>query len=311
MTEFVHCLDLCKLFYRETVRPIMERSFPHLPYAAAVLGRGSEIKRYDDEISQDHGWGPFVTIFLKEEDLAQNEGTILETLDRTLPSTFHGYKVGIHTDGPDSRPSHGTFVASPRFLSDYLGFGIDDEIEPLDWLTFPQHRLLDVVSGEVYHDEIGLQAFRDRFAYYPKDVWLYMLLVGWMRIVWEEHQMGRAGSSGDELGAAIIASTLVRDIMQMCFLMEKQYAPYPKLFGKAFGRLRCAEELAPILRTIQLAQTWKDREESFSVAWQHLGAMHNASGITEPIQMIISHFYTRPYKAVSYTHLTLPTTPYV
>lgn len=108
--------------------------------------------------------------------------------------------------------------------------------------------------------------------------------------------MGRAGSSGDEIGAAIIASRLVRDIMMLCFLMEKQYVCYPKLFGKAFGRLKCAEVLAPVLREIQLAQTWEDRERHFPFAWELVSAMHNALGITEPVQMTYASFKGRPYK---------------
>jgi hypothetical protein len=35
--------------------------------------------------------------------------------------------------------------------------------------------------------------------------------------------MGRAGYVGDELGAALIGSRLVRDMMRLCFLMERQY----------------------------------------------------------------------------------------
>jgi hypothetical protein len=46
--------------------------------------------------------------------------------------------------------------------------------------------------------------------------------------------MPRAGFVGDELGSALIGSRLVRDIMNLCFLLEKQYAPYPKWFGTAF-----------------------------------------------------------------------------
>ena len=301
MSEFVHCLDLCELFYHEAVRPVMERSFPHLPYAAAVLGRGSEIRGLDDEISADHSWGPFVGLFLREEDLAQSGDTVLKTLGQALAPTFHGYRVGVKPDGPVVWDYHCTEVVSLRFLSDYLNFDLNDEIEPIDWLTFPQHRLLDVTSGEVYHDEIGLQGFRDRFAYYPNDVWLYMLTAEWSRIAQEEHLMGRAGSAGDELGAAVIASRLAQGIMRLCFLMEKQYAPYPKWFGTAFRKLKCGEELAPLLRDIQLAETWQDREKHFAAAWERVGAIHNSLGITEHIPVTISHFFTRPYTVCNST----------
>lgn len=39
-----------------------------------------------------------------------------------------------------------------------------------------------VTAGEVYHDEVGLQTARDRLAYYPRDVWLYLLMAGWWRV---------------------------------------------------------------------------------------------------------------------------------
>lgn len=145
----------------------------------------------------------------------------------------------------------------------------------------------------MYHDGVGLQDLRDKFAYYPKDVWFYLLAAGWGRIAQEEHLMGRAGLVGDEMGSGIIASRLVRDLMQLCFLIERQYAPYPKWYGAAFAKLECATELSPILRNIQLAPTWKDREVHFEAAWRHLGEMHNALGITDPIQMTYSQFHTR------------------
>ena len=61
--------------------------------------------------------------------------------------------------------------------------------------------------------------------------------------------MSRAGQAGDELGSSLIGARLVHNIMNLCFLQEKQYAPYPKWFGTAFGRLACAPELLPLLET--------------------------------------------------------------
>jgi hypothetical protein len=37
-------------------------------------------------------------------------------------------------------------------------------------------------ADEVYHDDVGLQPVRDRLAYYPRDVWLYLLIAGWWRV---------------------------------------------------------------------------------------------------------------------------------
>src|SRR5688572_31969473 len=61
------------------------------------------------------------------------------------------------------------------FVRDYLAFDLARPVEPADWLTFPEQKLRTISAGEVFHDEIGLAAVRARFAYYPRDVWLYLL----------------------------------------------------------------------------------------------------------------------------------------
>ena len=53
----------------------------------------------------------------------------------------------------------------------------------------------------MFHDGPGeLTALRERLAWYPVDVWRYLLAAGWARLGQEEHLMGRAGYAGDELG---------------------------------------------------------------------------------------------------------------
>ena len=129
----------------------------------------------------------------------------------------------------------------------YLGYDLNDPISAADWLTFPEHKLLTITRGGVFHDSLGLSDVRRRFSYYPHDVWLYLLACVWALIEEEEALMGRAGVVGDEVGSAIIASRLVRDLMGLCFLMERRYAPYAKWFGTAFNQLACANDLLPYL----------------------------------------------------------------
>src|SRR5687768_9212505 len=109
---------------------------------------------------------------------------------------------------------------------------------------------------------------RGRFAYYPHDVWLYLLAAGWGRIGQDEHLMGRAGMVGDEIGSAIIGARLVRDVMRLCFLMERVHAPYPKWLGTGFQRLSCAAELSPHLRAALSAEEWREREARLVPAYE-------------------------------------------
>jgi hypothetical protein len=54
-------------FYAEVVRPLLEAEFPGLPYAAALIGAGSEVLGFDTERSTDHDWGPRLLVFGEDE----------------------------------------------------------------------------------------------------------------------------------------------------------------------------------------------------------------------------------------------------
>jgi hypothetical protein len=311
MPDFIPGLELCGLFYQEAVKPILDANLQGLRYGAALIGSGSEILGFDTEMSADHHWGPRVMLFLAEEDVRRYGGAITEVLRERLPPVFRGYSTNFTPPDPadkniqrlqdvESGPiNHRVEIHTMRgFFLNYLDFDIEESIEPADWLTFPSQKLRTITAGAVYHDDAGLQAELDRFRYYPHDVWLYLLASGWTRIGQEEHLMGRAGMVGDEIGSALIGSRLVRDLMQLCFLMEKQYAPYPKWFGTAFSRLKCAEELSPVLKSVLTAETWKTRERYLSLAYECVAGMHNRLGITEELPSKVANFFGRPFLVI-------------
>jgi hypothetical protein len=311
MSDFIPGLRLSQLFYLEAVRPILDAVFPDLKYSAALIGSGSETLGFDTEMSTDHHWGPRVMLFLNKDDCHHYRQALDEALRQKLPARFHGYSTNFTLPNPadnnvqlredvDTGPiNHRVDVFTIRgYFLDYLDFDVEEAIEPADWLTFPEQKLRTLTAGEVYHDGMGLQAVRDRFNYYPRDVWLYLLASGWNRIGQEEHLMGRAGIVDDEIGSAIIGARLVRDAMRLCFLMEKQYAPYAKWFGRAFHRLRCAEDLSPTLRRVLLAETWQEREKHLATAYVYLAEMHNQSGITEALPARVTNFFGRPFQTI-------------
>jgi hypothetical protein len=281
MSAFVSGLELSRLYYTEAVRPALDAAFPGLPHSAALLGRGSEVVGFDDEMSTDHDWKPRVLIFLAEDD-----ERVSEVLRRELPATYRGH------------PTDFSVQTIRGYFQQQLDFDIAGEIGVRDWLTFTEQNLRMITAGAVHHDDLGLQAVRDRFAYYPRDVWLYLLVAGWWRVHPEMNLVGRAGSVGDELGSALIGSRLVTDLMQLCFLMERQYAPYPKWFGTAFSRLACGPTLTPILAEVVKAGTWQGREAALMSAYDAFATMHNALQLTAPVTTEIEQMWGRPFKVV-------------
>lgn len=311
MPDFIPGLQLAEAFYHEAVKPILDREFPHLPYAPGLLGSGSEILGYDTPMSSDHHWGPRLMVFLDDADADCWGAAIHAVMSRHLPYTFRGYSTHYTPPNPDDNGvqhpeiittgpiNHRVEVLTLRnFFRDRLDFDLNDEIEVTDWLTFPQQRLLEVTAGAVYHDAIGLEAARARFVYYPHDVWLYLLAAGWLRISQEEPFVGRTGSVGDDIGSQVLTARLARDVMRLAFLMERQYAPYSKWFGTAFARLEIAPRLLPALRGAMLAATWPEREAFLSQAYEVLAEKHNTLGLTAPLPTKVSPFFGRPFQVI-------------
>ncbi|MGH3145223.1 MAG: DUF4037 domain-containing protein [Rubrobacter sp.] len=309
MPEFVGGLRLSGRFYEEAVAPVIASAFPGLVYSAARIGSGSEVLGYDTDLSTDHEWGPRLQLFLAERDHRSYAGRIVTLLSRELPPEFMGYSThfgepdeeGVQIPEKASGPvNHKVEVHTVRrFFESWTGLDPCKELEPTDWLLVPQQKLLEVTAGRVYHDGLGeLEDVRARLAYYPEAVWLCLLAAQWWRISQQEAFVGRTGEVGDELGSKLIAANLVHDLMRLCFLMEKRYAPYSKWFGTAFARLECAGALIPIFERVLRADHWKEREEHLIRAYEYVACMHNALGITTPIETRVSRYHDRPFLVI-------------
>lgn len=312
MSNFVAGLELSEAFYNEAVAPVLREHFDQVPHSAALIGSGSEVLGLDNEMSADHHWGPRVLLFLETEHHVRYQDEIKRVLSLHLPRTFRGYPTSFtepdpadngtqlldeSTEGPIN---HRVDVFTiEQFFQEYLCFDVKNELQPADWLSFPDQKLVTIVAGRVFHDDVGLEALRKKFSYYPHDVWLYLLAAAWKRIEQEEHLMGRAGYVGDEIGSAIIASRLVRDLMRLCFLMEKRYAPYPKWFGTAFLQLHAAKKLAPLFENVLRSAGWEQRQDHLRHAYEYVAELHNKLSITSPMPTEIRPFFTRPFLVIS------------
>jgi hypothetical protein len=299
MADFMNGLALNQLFYEEVVAPILKSHFSELKYSAALIGWGSDVLGYDDAQSTDHNWGPRFQLFLDREDEEKYHDSIVNVLNDELPSEFRDYPTAfpIVINDVEGSSKYNIDVDTIRgYFGRYLGCDPSGEISAADWLTFAEHKLLAVTSGRVFHDGLDeLEPIRRKFRYYPRDIWLYMLAAQWEKIFEEQAFVGRCGDVGDELGSMVIAARQVRNLMKLCFLMERKYAPYSKWFGTAFNRLACAGELNPILLQVLQAQEWKARQASLVRAYEIVARMHNALKITVPLTESATLYHGRPY----------------
>jgi hypothetical protein len=234
---FVPAIELNRGFYADVVAPIMTP----WRHSAALIGWGSQVLGYDTERSTDHGWGPRLTILVDGDDVDAARVAI----DASLPRTYAGWPVAY---GWDATPvqHHVSVTTLEQWTTAQLGFAAHRDVTASDWLSTPQQLLLEVVRGAVYHDGLGtLTPLRAQLAYFPDEVWRWMLACQWQRVGQEEAFIGRTVEVGDEMGSRILAARMARNLMQLWFLYTRTYWPYTKWFGLAFKRLPRAPELQP------------------------------------------------------------------
>jgi hypothetical protein len=298
---FIPGLRLAGEFYAEVVRPLLDEEFPTLRYAAALLGPGSEVLGFDTGRSADHDWGPRLQVFTGDADAGPHARPIVTMLDRRLPAAFRGYPVAFPvTREPDGVARHRVQVTGlGGWLSGQLGFDPRPGVTVRDWLAVPSQRLAEFTAGAVFHDEPGeLSRARTALAWYPDDVWRYVLSCQWVRISQEEAFPGRCAEVGDELGSAVVTARLARDLMRLWLLMHRRYPPYSKWLGSAFARVPDTAALAASLAAALSATDWTSRERHLSQAYVTAAQAHNRLGLTEPLDPGTRGFYDRPYQVL-------------
>jgi hypothetical protein len=275
---FVPALQLSGGFYRDVVRPLLGRE----PHAAALLGWGSDVLGYDTARSTDHGWGPRLQVFV---DAGADE--LAAMLDVRLPETYQGWPVRFGWDDVPVR--HWVSVGTLRdWLLAHLGVDATAGFGTLDWLVTPQQRLLGVVAGAVYADEAGvLGPLRQRLAWYPDQVWRWLLACQWHRVAQEEAFVARTAEVGDAIGSRVTVARQVRELMRLALLLERRYTPYQKWLGTAFARLPHDDGLpAQLDRALS--------GDALAAAYGTLARRHNRAGITDPLPATTGPYHSRP-----------------
>jgi hypothetical protein len=309
---FLPGLELAGRYYSEVVQPLLDRYAPGLEHSAGLIGWGSDVLGFDSARSTDHNWGPRCLVFVGPDD-AGRTGELTDRLEATLPSAFLGWPTRFpDVSAPGYPVKHWVEVAElGAWLAGQLGFDPRTGVSLADWLATPTQVLAEVTGGAVFHDGLdeaggqavpgrrgGLEAGRHALAWYPDDVWRYVLACQWQRISQEEPFPGRCAEASDELGSILATARVARDIVRLAMLTQRSYPPYTKWLGTAAARIPAVAVVGRLLGEALTAASWPDRESALCAALEELGRLHNGLALTEPLDVTVRHFYDRPYRVI-------------
>ncbi len=310
MAAFIKGLELCKGFFLDVAKPILDRYFPGLPYSAGLIGYGSDVLGYDDEVSSDHMWGPRFYLFVEQRDIGKKT-EILRIFSENFPYCYKGYSV--HFSEPDwndngvQRPvmihegkvNPLVFILTwEDFLSEQIGISDCSVISLPDWLSFSEHRLLSLVSGTMFIDQLDLMRRIAPLRYYPREVKNYLIASNWDMIASEQAFVKRCGSCGDEIGSRLVCARIAERLIRLCFLYREVYAPYSKWLGTAFHRLDIDYEIKNSIESALRAGLLSQREEQLVKAQALVADLHNQSGVTEFVDYRIESYFGRDIQVI-------------
>ncbi len=168
-------LELSRQFYETYGKEMLEGSFSdYLPFiSVGLVGAGSEVLGFDDEVSTDHDFEPGFCIFLPGEDVIDRKIAFqLERAYAKLPDEFMGYKR--QKLSPVGGARHGV-IRLEDFLLQKTGKK-DGSLNMYEWLKIPTQYLLEVTKGELFFDGSGeFTKIREQLSVMPRDVRLKRL----------------------------------------------------------------------------------------------------------------------------------------
>jgi hypothetical protein len=250
-------LDLARGYYEDVVRPAVSLEFGERfsRMAFGLVGEGSECYGFDDEISQDHDFGPRVQIWLTREDYA-DFGERLQRFLGTVSKDYAGYRgVNVSQYGEGRE---GVFTVG-GFYARFIGFErVPETIQ--EWRRLPEVNLSIATNGEVFFDGPGaFSALRESLlAFYPEPLRIKKMAARCMKMAQSgQYNFSRCLRRGERVGAALAKAEFVQTAGSMLFLMNRRYCPFYKWMHRGLRELPLlGAEAAALMEEIVTGDEW-------------------------------------------------------
>ncbi len=231
-------IDISEAYFNEFGLPMLKEKFPDLlpDLAAGLFGSGSECFGFDDEVSRDHDFEPGFMLLLPDGEIVDRRREFaLERAYAALPKEFMGLSR------PKLSPVGGSrrgVIRTSEFFKDKTG-SPDGILTVGQWMTAPSHALAEAVNGKVFFDGYGeVTRIREGLSFYPEDI-RKKKLAGRLLLAAQAGQYNytRCLSHGETAAAQLAAITFSKSVMEIVFLLNRQYMPFYKWSFRAMRAL--------------------------------------------------------------------------
>lgn len=307
--NFIPGLQLNREFFKQIIKPLLEKHYPKLEYSAALIGYGSDVLGLDNETSMDHNWGPRCQIFLKEDDIGLKDD-LLDFFSNSLPFEFLGFSTNftdpkIHFIQSMERSSEYPIYhiieidTFENYVNNYLSIRDISKLNSCKWVNFTDQQLLEMSAGEVFYDGLKkLNTFREEIQFYPEDIMKLKLASLWSCIANEEAFIGRTIELSDFIGLKMISARITNCLLKICFYLDKKYIPYSKWFGTTLKTLSFYNEIHGIATMVLMENDPKKIESNLCQLYQKVIELHNRIESLPTLNSEIQDYHDRPYKVI-------------
>jgi len=253
--ENIKGLELSKRYFYDIVLPEFEKSLKDiLPLCAfGLVGEGSECYGYDDELSQDHDFGPSVCIWLRKDDYLKYKDKINEIL-KTLPKTYLGFQELKESEWGNNRRG---LLNIDDFYFKFIGSANPPQTIN-DWQKIPETALSTVTNGEVFLDNLGeFTKIREQLLnYYPEAIRQNKIATRLMNISQHgQYNYVRCLRRNDLVAANQCLYLFVDEAIHLVFLLNRRYKIFYKWANRALLDLKIlGNEIHKLLEDMVFAQ---------------------------------------------------------
>lgn len=240
-----------------------QESLANYDCMVAMFGEGSECLMLDDQISQDHDFGPGFLIIYKEPSIRKS----LEKIYASLPSTWMGYR---RNPSPHANQRVGV-IHYKDYLRQTIGMDHLPETEE-EWMQLKDESLVLLSNGKVFN---GVDYFETIRQYYPENIYRLKLALCLIEIAKAgQYQYPRLLQRGDTFTAKRYLNKVLDEAIQLVFLINKQYMPYLKWQGAILKTLPLGQEIISAifeengLKCLKAIQNYFNEEDLEAYGWK-------------------------------------------